>query len=56
MSVGFTNPINGSGGMASVFVIDKNSSGGAIKGYMPQTTIKVDKDYKEFEQIRFTLK
>ena len=56
MSVGFTNPINGSGGMASVFVIDKNSPGGAIKGYMPQTTVKVDKDYKEYEQIRFTLK
>ena len=56
MSVGFTNPMNGSGGMASVFIIDKNSSGGAIKGYMPQTIIKTDKDYKEFEQIRFTLK
>ena len=56
MSVGFTNPINGSGGMASIFVVDKNSSGGAIKGYMPQTIIKTDKDYKEFEQIRFTLK
>ena len=46
MSIGFTNPINGSGGMASVFVIDKNSSGGAIKGYMPQTIMKTDKDYK----------
>jgi hypothetical protein len=56
MSVGFTNPISGSGGMASIFVIDKNSSGGAIKGYMPQTLVKTDKDYPEFEQIRFTLK
>ena len=56
MSIGFTNSIGGSGGMASVFVIDKNSSGGAIRGYMPQTTVKVDKDYKEYEQIRFTLK
>ena len=56
MSVGFTNPSNGSGGMASIFVVDKNSSGGAIRGYMPQTLIKTDKDYKEFEQIRFTLK
>jgi hypothetical protein len=56
MSVGFTNPMNGSGGMASVFIVDKNSSGGAIRGYMPQTLIKTDKDYKEFEQIRFTLK
>ena len=51
MSVGFQNPISGSGGMASVFVIDKNSSGGAIKGYMPQTTVKVDKDYKNFESF-----
>ena len=56
MSVGFQNPISGSGGMSSIYVIDKNSSGGAIKGYMPQTIIKTDKDYKEFEQIRFTLK
>ena len=56
MSIGFQNPISGSGGMASAFVIDKNSSGGAIKGYMPQTIVKVDKDYKEYEQIRFTLK
>jgi hypothetical protein len=56
MSIGFSNPMSGSGGMASAFVIDKTSSGGAIKGYMPQTTVKVDKDYKEYEQIRFTLK
>jgi hypothetical protein len=42
--------------MASIFIIDKNRSGGAIKGYMPQTLVKTDKDYPEFEQIRFTLK
>jgi len=56
MSVGFQNPISGSGGSSSKFVIAPENSGGAIKGYMPQTTLKVDKDYKEFEQIRFTLK
>lgn len=56
MSVGFQNPIGGSGGMASIFVVDKASPGGAIKGYMPQTINKTDKEYKEFEQIRFTLK
>jgi hypothetical protein len=56
MSVGFTNPMNGSGGMSSLFVVAPGNPGGAIRGYMPQTTLKVDKDYKEFEQIRFTLK
>ena len=56
MSIGFQNPISGSGGMSSIYIIDKNSSGGAIKGYMPQTIMKTDKAYKEFEQIRFTLK
>ena len=56
MSVGSQNPISGSGGMSSIYIIDKNSSGGAIKGYMPQTIMKTDKAYKEFEQIRFTLK
>lgn len=55
-SVGYTNPISSSGGQASKFVIDAKSSGKAIKGYMPQTLIKVDKDYNEFENIRFTLK
>ena len=29
--------------------------GGGIKGFMPQTTTKVDKDYPEFENIRFSL-
>jgi hypothetical protein len=56
MSIGFQNPISGSGGVASKFVLSPGSSGGAIRGYMPPTTLETDKDYKEFEQIRFTLK
>jgi hypothetical protein len=56
MSVGYTSPINGSNVAFNSFVIDKNSSGGAISGWMPQTTQNVDKRYPEFEQIRFTLK
>ena len=56
MSVGFQNPISGSGGMASIYVRAPANSGGAIRGFMPQTTINVDKEYTEFEHIRFTLK
>lgn len=56
MSVGYTSPINGSNVAFNSFVIDKKSSGGAISGWMPQTTQNVDKRYPEFEQIRFTLK
>lgn len=55
-SIGYFSSIGGSGGQASPFVIDKKNSGGAIQGYMPQQLLKVDKDFKEFEQIRFTLK
>jgi hypothetical protein len=55
-SIGYTSPISGSGGKASLFVINPKSSGGAIQGYMPQQTQYVDKRYGEFEQIRFTLK
>ena len=56
MSIGFQNPISGSGGTGSKYVIAPGNPGGAIRGYMPQTTLKTDKDYKEYEQIRFTLK
>jgi hypothetical protein len=56
MSVGYTSPINGSTGSFNLFVRAPKNSGGAIKGYMPQATIKVDKDYKDFEQIRVVLK
>jgi len=55
-SVGYTSPINGSTGSFNLFVRAPQNSGGAIRGYMPPTIQKVDKDYKEFEQIRFTLK
>jgi hypothetical protein len=55
-SVGYTSPINGSNVAFQNFVVRPQNSGGAINGYMPQTTINVDKRYPEFEQIRFTLK
>lgn len=55
-SVGFSNPIGGSRTAFQMFVVSPKSPGGAIKGYMPPTTLKVDKDYPDFEQIRFTLK
>jgi hypothetical protein len=56
MSIGFQNPISGSTGSFNLFVKSQTSPGGAIRGYMPQTILKTDKDYVEFEQIRFTLK
>jgi len=56
MSVGFTNPISGSNVALSPFVINPKNSGGAIKGWMPQTNHLTDKRYNEYEQIRFTLK
>jgi hypothetical protein len=34
----------------------KSFTGTAINGWMPKTTLKVDKRYTEFEHIRFTLK
>ena len=55
-SVGYTSPINGSNVAFQNFVVNPKNSGGAINGYMPQTTQNVDKRYPEFEQIRFTLK
>jgi hypothetical protein len=56
MSVGYTSPINGSNVAMQAFVRDPKNSGGAINGYMPQTTQLTDKRYPEYEQIRFTLK
>ena len=56
MSVGYTSPINGSTGSFNLFVRAPKNSGGAIKGYMPPTINKVDKDYENFEQIRVILK
>ena len=56
MSIGYTSPINGSNVAMQEFIINTKNSGGAIKGYMPQTTQLTDKRYNEYEQIRFTLK
>ena len=55
-SIGYSSPINGSNVAFNKFAIDPKNPGGAIKGWMPQTTQNVDKRYQEFEQIRFTLK
>ena len=55
-SVGYSSPINGSNVAFQAFVVNQNNSGGAINGYMPQSTINTDKRYPEFEHIRFTLK
>ena len=55
MSVGFTNPIGGSNVAFSIFA-KSSGPGGAIQGWMPQTTQNVDKRYPEYEQIRYTLK
>lgn len=55
-SIGYSSAINGSNVAFQSFVVKPSNSGGAINGYMPQTTQNVDKRYPEFEQIRFTLK
>jgi hypothetical protein len=56
MSIGFTNPISGSNVAFSIFGINKSNSGGGIKGWMPQSTYNTEKQYPDYEQIRFTLK
>ena len=56
MSIGFSNPIGGSNGTFSLFVRAPKNPGGAIRGYMPQAVLRVDKEYDEYEHIRFTLK
>lgn len=55
-SIGYSSPINGSNVAFQSFIINSSNSGGAIKGYMPQTTQLTDKRYNEYEHIRFTLK
>ena len=50
------NPINGSNSTFKQFIINSAIPGGAIKGYMPPTTLLTDKRYNEYEQIRATLK
>jgi hypothetical protein len=56
MTIGYTNPIGGSNVAFSIFAKRPGNAGGAIKGWMPQTTQNVDKRYAEYEQIRYTLK
>lgn len=56
MSIGYTSAINGSNVAFQQFVVNPKNSGGAITGYMPQTTQLTDKRYPEYEHIRFTLK
>ena len=56
MSIGFSNPIGGSNVAFSIFARRPGNAGGAIQGWMPQTTQNVDKRYSEYEQIRYTLK
>lgn len=55
-SIGYTSAINGSNVAFQTWVVNPASSGGAIRGYMPQQTQNVDKRYPEYEHIRFTLK
>lgn len=55
-SVGYSSPINGSNVAFQAFVVKPTNPGGAINGYMPQTTQLTDKRYPEYEHIRFTLK
>ena len=56
MSVGYTSPINGSNVAFSFFARRPGNAGGAIQGWMPQTTQLTDKRYPEYENIRQTLK
>jgi hypothetical protein len=56
MSIGSTNPIGGSNVAFSIYAKRPGNAGGAIQGWMPQTTQNVDKSYPNYEQIRFTLK
>lgn len=55
-SIGFSSPIGGSNVAFKAYVVRPANSGGAINGYMPQTTQLTDKRYNEYEHIRFTLK
>ena len=55
-SIGYSNPISGSNVAFNIFTTNPKNPGGAINGWMPQSTYNTDKRYPEFEQIRFTLK
>jgi hypothetical protein len=56
MSIGYSSPINGSNVAFSIYAKRPQNAGGAIQGWMPQTTQNVDKTYPNYEQIRYTLK
>jgi hypothetical protein len=56
MSIGYSSPINGSNVAFSIYAKRPGNAGGAIQGWMPQTTQNVDKAYPNYEQIRYTLK
>jgi hypothetical protein len=56
MSVGYTSPINGSNVAFSIFAKNPKSPGGAIQGWMPQTTQLTDKRFAEYEHIRLIVK
>jgi len=55
-SIGYTSRFNGSNVAFAIFARSPSSPGGAIQGYMPQSTYTTNKEYPEFEHIRFTLK
>lgn len=55
-SIGYSNPISSSNVAFNMFAINPKNPGGAIQGFMPQTTLLVDKRYAEYEQIRYKLK
>jgi len=55
-SIGYSSAINGTNVAFAIFAANKKYPGGAIPGWMAQTTILTDKRYTEFEQIRWTLK
>jgi hypothetical protein len=55
-SIGYTNPIGGSNVLFRFLAMNPESPGGAIKGYMPQTTQLTDKRYIEYQQIRTKLR
>ncbi len=55
-SVGYTSAFNGGNVMQRLFVARPGSSGGAIRGYMPPMEPTTNKQYPDYEHIRFTLK
>ncbi len=55
-SIGYSSAINGSNVAYANLARNPANPGGAIRGWMPQTTQLTDKRYPEYEQIRFTLK